>query len=381
MENFTNFFKAEVYDTYNRCIELEVKLGKSALPEQVKEYASEIKARLNEVKLKLNDLLSDPNLGHEFLIRQQLFGYNRLYESLSLLESYPITVLSRYNEDDLYFYNLIRLFSKNINYTHISPLATSFCMTHHASQPHSNLIIIPFIDRKFLLDLPFILHELGHIIFHLNENEFSNDFIHDLRKNIQQEKKRVDLEDRASKYKELYNDLQSIWEDSWVKEFVSDLIATYLLGPAYVWAYIRLCNRFSINIYYPGRLDMLQSGHPSDEARMRSILKMLDTLNIDSSRIREHWNEYSNKYCGKPPQEYEYCYPDHLLKSIIENVIKGCKAIGLKCYTDQKDDDADNNLILLVNHSMEKFIEDPEGYHDWELDKINKITEKMSVIS
>ena len=180
MENFTNFFKAEIYDTYHRCIELETKLEKTPLPDQLKEYASDIKVRLNKVKSKLNNLISDPNLGHEFLIRQQLFSYIGLYESLSILESYPITVLSRYNEDDLYFFNLIQIFSKNINYPHKTPLTTSFCMTHHASHPNTNLIIVPFIDRKFLLDLPFILHELGHIIFHLNETALSNDFIQDL---------------------------------------------------------------------------------------------------------------------------------------------------------------------------------------------------------
>lgn len=380
-EYFTNFFKGEVHDTYNRCIELELKLEKCELPEPIKEYASEIKTKLIEIKNKLNNLLNDQNLGHEFLLYQQLFSYNRLSESLSLLESYPITVLSRYNEDDLYFYSLINRFSKDINYNYKSPLATGFCMTHYASQPHTNLIIVPFIDRKFILDLPFILHELGHIIFHSKENEFSNDFIQDLREYIKDEKKRVDQEDRSSKYKELYDNLQSTWEDSWIKEFVSDLIATYLTGPAYGWAYIKLCNRFSIDVYDPGKLDKLYSEHPADEARMRSILEMLDLLKIDTSNIREHWKEYIQKYCGNPPQEYEYCYPDSLLKSLTNNVIKGCRDIGLKCFLDHSDEDIDDNLILLINQSMEKFLKDPEGYHDWETEKISKIDEKISILN
>jgi hypothetical protein len=250
-------------------------------------------------------------------------------------------------------------------------------MTYYASQPRTELLIVPSIERNFLLDTPFILHELGHIILHKKEQEILNIFIEDLRKYIRDEKYRVGEEDRSSEYLNLFNNLEVVWEESWSKEFASDIIATYLLGPAYAWAYLKICNRFYKDIYVPGKLDDISSDHPSHEARMRCILEGLNILEIDITQLKNYWDEYIRTIRETPPQEYEYCYPGHLLKSLAKNVLDGCKNIGLKNYTEQSKQENNFNLVILVNESFNKFLENPSDYREWEINQIKDINDKI----
>jgi len=374
---FKRFFRGTVNATYNRCLSLESKLENVKTPPVLNEYMTKLQNNLREIKTKLNELIQDPNFGHDFLINQHYSRYYRLSQELSLLESYPITVISRLNDDDLYFYNLMGLFNKTINYPYSNPLVTTYCMTYFASHPGTELLIIPFVERDFLLDIPFLLHELGHIILHKKEKEILERFIQDLRKYIIDEKNRVEEEDRSPEYKDRFSDLEIIWEESWSKEFASDLIATYLLGPAYGWSYLKTCSRFSKEIYSPGSMDDLSSDHPSHESRMRCILEMLKLLEIDISSIQKHWNEYIKTIRDSPPQEYEQCYPNHLLKSIAKNVLEGCKNLGLRCYNEQEFQPEELNLIVLINESFNKFLEDPSEFRKWEIKQIGDIDNRI----
>jgi len=372
-----DFFRGTINATYERCICLESKLNNVKVPPVLDEYLLNLKTNLSTIKSKLYELLQDPNLGHEFLINQQYSRYYRLSQHLSILESYPITVLSRYNDDDFYFYNIIRILCKDINYPYRNPLVSTYCMTYYASELNTELLIVPFIDRNFLLDLPFILHELGHIILQKNEEEILNNFIQDLRAYITDEKNRVGEEDRSPEYIDLFNDLKIVWEESWIKEFASDLIATYLLGPSYGWSYFKLCSRFSKDIYRPGTLDDVSSEHPSHEVRMRTIIEALKELNVDISKLEQHWKEYTGSIKETPPQEYEYCYPDNLLKSLAKNIIVGCKNIGLRSFNEHDISKSELNLVNLINTSFEKFLEDSSNYREWEIGQIKDINDKV----
>jgi hypothetical protein len=48
-----------------------------------------------------------------------------------------------------------------------------------------------------------------------------------------------DLRQRPPGYIALYDRVLAQWIDSWLPEFVGDMVATYLVGPAFGWQHIR----------------------------------------------------------------------------------------------------------------------------------------------
>src|SRR5262249_13578137 len=133
-------------------------------------------------------------------------------------------------------------------------------------------------------------------------------------------------------YIALYDQLLVQWRDPRLREFVSELVATYLVGPAFGWQHVRLCSGRRQMAYQPALGQSAE--HPADEARLGAILAVLNRLGAAAAgqRILALWRAYLATTGQARPAEYDVCYPQHLIEALADQVVRGCRARGVRGY-------------------------------------------------
>ncbi len=373
---------ALIIELRNRCCVLGNLLEGTKHRNEILHDVKTTREYINYIKEQSDLLFHDHDFGAKQLLQNQIQSYKRLAEALKLVEWFQITFLLRYTDKDYYFSQLLRTIAQQINYSDTIPLITASSMEYYkvyltrGDMPH--ILLVPVDEDMFLLSIPDLFHELGHIIFINNEDIMSGNFLRDLNRYIKNEKKRVDVETRPIQ-KELYDHLEGQWKENWVKEHVANMIATYLVGPSFGWSHLRLCANSSNNIYFPGMLDD-EYPHPSFESQMMGILKILKLQGLNNEvRILENkWSNYKKILRDSPSPEYEFCYPDILLQSLATNVVNGCSHLGLASYTKQSKSKNNINLPLLLNDAWKLFLDNPHEYIKWEVEQVKRVRDYIN---
>jgi len=358
-------------DLLNRCDVLKRLLKKDGYHEDVRDYIDWIVRELEKVIVDTQQILKDPAFESPQLLPNNLHSYNRLVEKLHFIESYPVPFVIRFNETDQKITRLCKLLVEEINYPLPSPLIACFSNQYYWTKPEFNLICSSTLESDFLLGLPDLCHELGHILVFKYKDNFLTKFLMELEEYIRTELYRIKAEQKPNNYIEGYAHLYIRWKDHWVKEFISDMIATYITGLSFGWQNMRLCAGMSLNIYTPGFYE--EGKHPSDESRMRGIFAMLRLLKIDYSKVEEKWNHYKAIAGNIEPQEYRLCYPDTLIESLAKYTYRACQEIQLKSYTKQSSSFTQTSIVFILNNAWEYFLDNPEDYRDKEVVLLNKI--------
>ncbi|MEW6001196.1 MAG: hypothetical protein AB1638_00885 [Nitrospirota bacterium] len=366
------FLQGLLIDLLSRCDVLRLLVSKESYHEDVREYIGEIIERLEKITIEAQQILKDPAFGALQLLQNHLQDYNRLVERLHFIESFPVPFVTRYNKTDQKITRFCKLLVKEINYPLPPPLIACFSNQYYWTKPDFNLICSSTLESDFLLGLPDLCHELGHILLYKYEDRLLTKFLEELKDYIRAEIQRVKREQKPNRYIEGYMHLFEQWKDRWVKEFISDMIATYITGPAFGWQHLRLCAGMTRNIYYPGFYE--GAIHPSDESRMRGIFAMMRLLKIGNNKMEEKWNHYKSIAGNIEPQEYRLCYPDQLIESLAKYTYKACQEIQLKSYIQQSSTSVQkSSIVLILNNAWEYFLNVPEHYRDKEVILLNEI--------
>ncbi len=119
----------------------------------------------------------------------------------------------------------------------------------------------------------------------------------------------------------------------WIMEFTCDLIATYLVGPAFAWTNLKLTTLSSGK----NRVYQATPSHPSDEARMRGVFYMLNKMGHKAEviEIKDSWDQFLKTTNNIIPNNYNYIFPQPLIEELADCVFIGCKDIDLIIYIDQ----------------------------------------------
>ena len=308
-------------------------------------------------------LLADPSLGAPALLANHLWAAQELERRASLMESYLLPFVERYGEADRRLTRLCRLLAAQVRWPAPLPLALTFSSQYYWTVAPFNVIAAPATEGTSLLRLPDLCHELGHILQVDHQAALIGDFIQELGDSIEQERQRAVRRQRPPQYLSLYDPLFAQWRDAWLVEFVADMLATYLVGPAFGWQHVRLCAAEGQAVYFPALGEV--ATHPADEARLHGVLAVLARIgSADGQRLQELWVRYLAVRREAKPADYEVCYPEALLESLARHVVEGCHAIGLRGFHEPRDTEPD--IPSLLREAWERFIDDADSFQDWE---------------
>ena len=212
-----------------------------------------------------------------------------------------------------------------------------------------------------------MVHEIVHWFLAIQGEEFQDEFMVWLRDFIAQQKTRATREQRPVAQED-YDWVVEQWQDRWLLEFRTDLLSTYLLGPAYLWQHLRLSSEDGNPVYEPSLRD--DNSHPADEMRLQLMLEMLDHMGWqdEAQAIEKRWREWENILGQKPfePASYRFCYPEAATRQLVEKVFEECCSSTLKPFlppTEAQDSNAP--LAQCLNEAWTRFLKEPTTFGDW----------------
>lgn len=376
----TRFFRGQVNLLLKRCNILAGRLSsiRKKLQPEIEAYIGKVVVELDSLQYDLEQLLNDPDFGSNYLLKNQIQQYRRYSEILNIIEVEHITVLDQYNDRDYYLYCFLKIFCQQTGYPEKPPLVSTHSTDSFFVDLSSEIIHLPLCEDCFLLAIPDLIHELGHLFYDRNSIEIEQSFNTHLNKHIDKEKNKAEDEGSSKSYQKKFNSLKKVWMQEYIIEFFCDIFATYLVGTAYAWSHLRLILESNDQIYYPGFGK--DSTHPADEARMRAILITIEELQGSKSTkiIAERWEAFKTQVFNRQQEtEYVYCYPDSLLVQLAKIVINLCQRNNLVPYYQHFQ--TDNNLPLIMQQAWIEFHNNPQLYPDWETKKIEKIRADINI--
>ncbi|MFB0545999.1 MAG: hypothetical protein ACETWB_03745, partial [Anaerolineae bacterium] len=321
--------------------------------------------------------LADPAFGTTKLLPHHLQKYRALAQQVQFIEWYPIPAILRYDHVAHYFFILTGQALRQINYPLSPPVPSVHSHGYYWTQPLFNIVGIPVSEEHGLLSLPDLFHELSHILLAHHRSDLIGDFETQLTRYFAEERRRVEKEGRAPEYEALYDRVESQWKDYWLSEYTGDMVAAYWVGPAYGWAHLRLCtSSLTDEMFRPGP-DDAPSTHPSDESRYRAIMTVLHPTRRgeDTKELEERWRDYVALTGHTPPVDYDLCYSQLLFDALADRVVRGCKDLGLRSFTEQPESEGEVNIPPLLNAAWQQFGAQPETYPLWEQEEMRKLKE------
>lgn len=268
-------------DLLQRCNRLkdEVENIKS-VPEEISDYRVGTTKYLDEIVVQIEEIQKDPDIGLDDLAKNFLHKYKRLAERIHEMEWGPILAVSRYSERDRLPTLLCQEITEEINYPWAPPICVALSSQHYWTNPKINIIMLPVIEPFHLLGLSDLYHELAHIV--LFRKKLITLFYPKIDDYYAQEHERAEKENKPSKYSEIIINASKMWKRYWALEFAADMIAAYLVGPAFGWSNIRLCINLSNDIFASDPEE--HHTHPADDTRNEAICLMLEKIGIEREK-------------------------------------------------------------------------------------------------
>ncbi|MBO0936489.1 hypothetical protein J2I47_08040 [Fibrella sp. HMF5335] len=340
------------------------------------------------LKQQVENVIGDGLLAEPLFASDYLRQFRSLNDHCTELEVNRCLVIRNYGKPERYLNKLIERIYQEIGFvsTRRIPLLTTTAapQNYYWVYPKHDIIGVPPGGEDDLLHLSDLYHEIGHIIFMLayvfsGYNWITGKF----EKNLQ-----VHFNDQI--FEATQNQLPPVfcrklegWRDMWLKtqeckwleEFVCDLIATYLTGPAYAWTHLKLVlseGKASYDLY-----GTESPNHPADEARFRAIRFMLfETGQSESvSELDEAWELVKGAY--QKPDYYDSACPDELLEDLARTVYQNCQRQTLQSYADQCSVAASRPVSALLNEAWRQIHAAPERFARWEADAITSIKQSI----
>ncbi|MHC5537554.1 hypothetical protein ACYOEI_04910 [Singulisphaera rosea] len=347
--------------------------GTVTLPPIADNYRSRMLRTLDRVRQNIESLSSDPDLLDPMHIRNNFRDYKVLSRFVSAIEWGPLAAIRRFSEpDDVTMSLMTERICQEIGYPFDTPLCVAGSYGHYSTYADMDLILAPSSEPFHLLGLSDLYHELGHIISLRAKRRMIEPFSAVIDVHFDGEVRRATQDGRPPAFIKKLDDLRFSWNE-WILEFIADIIAAYLTGPAYGWANVRLC----MNI--PSDVFEASSSHPADDSRATAIDLVLDTLGCDAERVRigGMWSDFIALTGRTRPGEFDIIFPRSLLIQLRDFIVNECRILGLSPWTPVNPNPASIHITKLLSEAWVEFNRDPDNFASWEADRIRELTSEV----
>ena len=343
---------------------------------------------LDALKLRVLQVIQEGLLAEPGVASFYLRTFRSLNDECTELEVNRCLVIRQYGKPERYLNKLIRRIYQEIGfvgYRRIPLLTTTTApQNYYWVHPKHDIIGVPPGEEDNLLHLPDLYHEIAHIIFMLAQmtpayNWITGNFNQHLRTHFEEMLFEAEENQWPVAFQQKLAGWRTMWlnqlEYKWLEEFVCDLTATYLAGPAYAWTHLKLVlseGKTNYDLY-----GTESANHPADEARFRAIRFMLFQTGQGEAVIEldKAWQLVLGAY--QKPDYYDSAYPDHLLESLVQTVCLNCQQQTLQMYSDQLRL-PNAPVSSLLNAAWQFIHQNPEGFPIWERASIRSLQDGLS---
>ena len=362
-----------LHDTSRRGEEIadELKRLQGGLSGQVETYRRRMLQMAEQARGIVDAMMADPDLEDPAYATSYFRDYKHVARLMHELENLPLVVLRRFTKQDQTVTSLMAAICREVGFPHAAPICSSISSQYYWTVADMDLVFVPCLEPDHLLGLPDGYHELGHILLFRDKKrlEYPALAIVDrwYDKTLAQGKQ---LNWPHASLDEV-DGFRHQWRRSWLLEFGSDLIATYLVGPAFGWCNIRTSTNLG------GELFSGSESHPADDARACAIGLMLERIGCGEpcQAINHRWGELVALSNESPPDRYDLAYPRELLEELSEFFHAACIDLGMRQYVENDKHPAP--VTTSVNEAWGKFRENPDAFGDYERSMLAALLEKL----
>lgn len=303
-------------------------------------------------------LLESDDLDRADLATNNLATVRRLTEALTLVEAFALAAKERYSTADARVTGILAKTLRAAKWPLDPPPVLLLSKEGYWTQPQFGLIYAPAAEDSTLLGLPDLAHEVGHLLLASDDRAML-----------------VQLQDVVSGALLAAGDARlapddvdlrgSAWIRAWTREFAADVIAAYLVGPAYLWQHLRLSIQLGRDPYLP----LLGGGgsHPAPGARFECAAKPLTAFGVDLSSVRSAWDELQARSRIAPPL-YAAVYPDDVLAVLAKATTQACQDRRILSFQQAPQ----RGLVRAMNEAWQRF-SDPEDWRDWDAKTLERL--------
>jgi hypothetical protein len=374
------FIKSLFIDLYNRLDKMTIHLESLSMESRpAAEFKNLAVVEMTQLKKKIIDVMNSGILQDDFFTANTVIRYNSLNNEYLEIELFLYLPISKYDlRAEGYFEKIIDSVYREIKSSQLVPFISTISNSdaYYWAYSKYKMIAIPQGEERHLLNLSDLYHEIGHLTYLQNEAFLVNHHINFMRETFE---KLLDIKKGRSKreYRKCVTEAITFWEDKWAEELACDLIGTFLVGPAYAWSNMKICAVSSglNNIYSNSKIFR---DHPPDEARMRCIFMMLELIGCadEVPIIKQVWERLLSVTHNDKPQHYDVIFSEELLRSITENVHKGCNSIRLASYPKQMTSNT-RPISQIINEAWEMIRNKPLDFPRWEGEQIENLQSRV----
>ena len=340
-----------------------------------------IDENIEELRFLTQEIEEIGNNDFRYILR----GLRRCRKNIELVESFGISALHYQTNEFIFFNKLISQLCREIQLPIETPSVACISTHYYYYHPFTDVIFLPIGESKFILYLPILLHEIGHSLL-IKKNMLDslipiNIKYVEIINLLTNHYKRLHMEKiREFGPKSIPEDIEFFhyqWKNYWIDEFLSDLFAIYISGPAYAYTFLHVVTQKSKNIYkiFP----ILHQNHPSDESRMRMNIIGLRLLGFvdEAQEIQTKWIEMPFIKLSNPDNEYYYAYSDELMREIALTFLEALRENEFKIFNNAiAEKESNNTIIKILNDAWTYFWENPDEFRNWEEEIFEELKKK-----
>lgn len=351
-----------------RCVEVRGRLIALPAVPVLAFQQSQCLAWIDEISGEVLGLIaqrvSDPD---PLLLPEHIRLYRELQTRLAVFES-VLTAFMRFDPArDMRLTLLCRQLVAQVCAPAISPppfVVATMSASYYESVARVALVRVPAAEDCSLLGLPDLLHEIGHWIYYRYLRDFDDFASAVLDPYFAATQKPAGV--TAASHAESMGLLSEQWHRPWLREFVSDLFATWVIGAPYALQHVRLCFSRPVNPFADQG-----SVHPADAARFAAIRSLLFHCGpngaAELATAEPPWNDYVAHLAAVgvvPGADYATRYPIVLIDALAVVAAEVFGLTGVRRFDGPAC--ADPDVPGLLRQAWAAFTSDLAGYEQWE---------------
>jgi len=356
-------------------VALETKDTDSVVAAKFKNTTIEI---LGQLSHKIQGIIDSGILSSPKFMKNAIIKYNSINNQFLEVEGFRFMAIVRWTDKaEGFFEKVVSKIYKEIDALRTTPFITTMSNSdsYFWAYPKYEMIALPIGEEEHILNLSDLYHEIGHLFFHKHYKFFLNKHLDFLEKFYNESELQLKYSGQVSGLGEQMSKTLNAWNSTWNEEFCCDLIATYLVGPAYAWTNMKICTLSSSSNNVYSYQELLRE-HPPDEARMRGIFKMLELIGMDEAVdiVKSAWVPFEKRTNNQRPQYYETFFAQDLIDSIANDVFEACKNLSLRTYPEQLVLIGENRSVAKsINDAWISIRKDPLSFESWEKEELKEI--------
>src|SRR5450432_2163279 len=200
-----------------------------------------------ELKKKIAIVIKSGILSEELFTRNVIISYNSFNNEFIDIELFLFLPIIKHSlEAEGYFEKVVQKIYNEIQCTQSVPFISTISNSESYYWAYSKykMIALPQGEEKYLLNLGDLYHEIGHLIYVQSEQFLVDDHLKKMTLYFNEQRAAAKWR-KKKQYLERIQDAVDYWEYNWSEELACDLIAIYLVGPAYAWSHMKICTTSS----------------------------------------------------------------------------------------------------------------------------------------